>query len=201
MKVAWLLGWAVPEAWFAAIVCAAAPTVKSVFFSAEPDALDRLEQHGKFDAVVGYSLGSHLLLCERERASRLGEIALLAPIFAFVREENLGGRIVRTQVRYLARWLRIDPVTALADFYARAGLDVLPSSPLPSTATLTWGLEQLEQSRAELPLPDGWRAWCGADDALLDASGLAQLAPGLEVVAGATHHPARLIEAWAKGRA
>ncbi|HXA79673.1 MAG TPA: methyltransferase [Opitutaceae bacterium] len=198
VKIGWLLGWAVPATWFAPLVRQALPEAEHVFVAAEPDSLAQLEKAGPFDWVVGYSLGSLLLLREAARANRLGRVTLLAPIFAFPREAELGGRVAQTQVRQLSRWLRRDAPAALADFYARAGLDV-PPEPAPAVATdiLLWGLERLENDRAEPPLPAGWRAWCGASDALLDATRLCEIAPSVQIVAEATHHPAALLRAFA----
>jgi malonyl-CoA O-methyltransferase len=198
MKIGWLMGWAVPETWFAPLVRQVLPEAEHVFVAAEPDALAQLEKAGPFDWVVGYSLGSMLLLREAARTERLGRVALLAPIFAFPREAELGGRVAQTQVRQLSRWLRRDAPAALADFYARAGLDV-PPEPAPAAATdiLLWGLERLENDRTEPPVPEGWRAWCGTNDALLDAARLGELAPSVQIVAGATHHPAALLRAFA----
>jgi SAM-dependent methyltransferase len=199
MKIGWLMGWAVPEAWFAPLARQALPDAEHVFVAAEPDALAHLEKAGPFDWVVGYSLGSLLLLREAARANRLGRVALLAPIFAFPREMELGGRVAQTQLRQLSRWLRRDARAALVDFYARAGLDV-PPEPAPAAATdiLRWGLERLENDRAALPLPANWRAWCGVNDALLDAARLHSLAPSVQIVAGATHHPAALLRAFSE---
>ncbi len=197
MKIGWLMGWAVPEAWFAPLARSAFPVAEHVFVAAVPDALARLEKAGPLDWVAGYSLGSLLLLREVERARQIGPVALLAPIFAFPREAELGGRIAAGQVRSLARWLRRDPRAALVDFYARAGLDVPPEGALVPVEDLLWGLERLEKDRTEPPLPAGWPAWCGANDALLDVVRLQALAPSVRVVAGATHHPAGLLCAFA----
>ncbi len=197
MKVGWLLGWAVPEGWFAPLARAALPDTEHAFVEAGPDAMARLENAAPFDWVAGYSLGSLLLLREAARAGRLGRVALFAPIFAFSREAGLGGRVARAQVRQLARWLRVDARAALADFYARAGLDVPPDRAPAVIDDLLWGLDRLEKDRAEPPLPEGWRGWVGAGDALLDATGLHALSPAVQIVAGATHHPAALLHAFA----
>jgi len=55
------------------------------------------------------------------RAARLGRVALLAPILAFPREADLGGRIGLAEIRLLGRVLRQDREAALAGFYERAG--------------------------------------------------------------------------------
>lgn len=197
MKIGWVLGWAVPETWFAPLARAAVPAAEHVMVTPTADAVTRLEARGPFDWVVGYSLGTHLLLHDHARVSRLGKVALLAPIFAFPREAELGGRIAKTQVRQLARWVRREPSAALADFYQRAGLDIFAeTAAMQPVAELSWGLERLENGHVAPPLPAGWRAWCGVNDALLDVDRLQAVAPGIERVAAGTHHPEALLRAW-----
>ncbi|MBW8782243.1 MAG: hypothetical protein JF599_10210 [Verrucomicrobia bacterium] len=200
MKIGWVMGWAVPEVWFSAQVRAAFPDAEHFFFAPTEAALTGLEQAGPLDCVAGYSLGAHCLLAEAGRVARLGaRVTLLAPILAFPAEEALGGRVARTQVRYLARWLKRDRPAALADFYSRAGLDLTPEEAAElSMETLNAGLVRLEQGRVEPPVPDGWRLYLGDHDALLDATALARQLPGLVAVANGTHHPAALLRAWAE---
>ena len=195
MRIAWMLGWAAPEAWFAAIAREALPAAEHIFIPATAEAVGQLAAAGPCDWIAGYSLGTLLLLKEANRFAGQ-KVALLAPIFAFPSEEALGGRISRAQVRQLARWLRREPLAALADFYQRAGLDV-PAGLHPETnENLLWGLERLEKDRVEPPLPANWRAWCGSRDALLHADLLRVAGPTLSVVPEATHHPRALIQAW-----
>lgn len=198
MRMAWVMGWAVPEAWFAPIVYRAFPGAEHTFIPAEPETLIRLQSLPSCDHLVGYSLGAQMLLAAAARGLRLGRVTLLAPIFAFSREEALGGRVARTQVRHLARWVRRDAPVALADFYARAGLDVPPHlAPTTATEELLWGLRCLEQERIEPPPPPGWRLCCGTEDPLLEAERLDEIAPGTRRVPG-THHPAALLQAMAE---
>ena len=192
-----MLGWAVPEAWFGPMAREAFPRAEHVFIAAAPAALDQLEKGGAFDWTVGYSLGSLLLLGHAAKLSGR-RVALLAPIFAFPSEENLGGRISRTQVRRLAGWLKREPLAALADFYERAVLHVPPGLTPGTPENLLWGLERLEMNRVEPPLPPGWKAWCGAEDSLLDAGRLRALDPAVEIVPQGTHHPRLLIRALAE---
>ena len=199
-KIGWVLGWAVPEAWFAPLVRKEFPDTQHVFVAAIPDVFECLEATGPFDWIVGYSLGSLLLLGDVARAERLGRVALLAPTFAFPKEKNVGGRVAVVQLRQLARWLRRDPQAAIADFYQRAQLDVVLTEP-PSAAVLAdlaWGLERLEHNAVPPPLPVGWSAWCGSDDPLLEAVHLHELSPEIVVVPGGGHHPAALLRAFAK---
>ncbi len=198
MKMAWVLGWAVPEAWFAPLVYRAFRDAEHTFIPAGPEAATRIQALPSCDWLVGYSLGAQVLLAAAARGMSLGRVTLLAPIFAFPREEALGGRVARTQVRHLARWVRRDAPAALADFYARAGLDVPANLALPTaTEELLWGLGCLENERIEPPPPAGWRLWCGTEDTLLDAERLREIAPGTRRVPG-THHPAALLQAMAE---
>lgn len=198
MRLGWVLGWGIPEAWFAPMAWAAFPSAEHVFFAASANTPARLAAAGRFDRVVGYSLGTQLLLSAPAQLAA-ARVSLVAPIFAFPREEGLGGRISRTQVLHLARWLRRDPGAALVDFYARAALDVPPSlAPVETVADLEWGLDQLARWRVEPPLPSGWSAWCGADDSLLDPERLQALDARIVIVPGATHHPAALLRALAE---
>ena len=198
MRIGWVLGWAVPAAWFAAAAERAWPGAEHVCVPAAPGWVERLEAAGPLDRVGGYSLGALLLLGERGRlAARWPRAGLLAPVWAFPREAGRGGRVARAQVRALARWVRRDTWAARTDFYQRAGLGAVAGEVEP-VETLAWGLEQLE-TRAEPPgLPAGWFAAAGAEDALLDAAELARAEPALRVVAGAGHGPEALLHAWAQ---
>ncbi len=200
MRIAWILGWAVPEGWFAPLAQAAFPDAEHHFFAAEPNWLEQLRADGPWDVVAGYSLGTLLLLQEAEAVGQLTpRVVLLAPVLAFAQEEALGGKVPRTQVRYLARWVRRDPVAALADFYARAGLPGCElAGPLVCTEGLQWGLDKLAQDRFDAPWPRGWTGYVGAEDALLDAGVLVRMQPALNAVAGASHHPQALMHAWAR---
>jgi hypothetical protein len=198
MKMGWLLGWAIPESWFAEQVRAAFPAGEHHFFAAAPGALAQMAAAGPFDWVAGYSLGALILLLEADRAAALGQVALLAPIWAFPAEDKLGGRVARAQVRALAQWLRRDEAAAIADFYDRAGLEIPAGTTLAVPREhLLWGLTGLEKLRVDGGLPAGWRAWCGADDALIDAPQLQARVPELSLVPQATHEPARLLAAFA----
>jgi hypothetical protein len=200
-KIGWVLGWAVPETWFASLVRKEFPDASHVFVVASSQALERLEASGPFDWVVGYSLGSLLLLNAPARAEQLGRVALLAPIFGFSREKNVGGRVALAQLRQLGRWLRSEPLGALADFYQRAGLDIPAPTEKPSREKadeLLWGLERLECDVVKASMPTGWCAWCGADDPLLDAVRLREISPKTVVVPGGGHHPEALLRVFAE---
>jgi len=199
MKMAWVLGWAVPESWFEPLARAAFPGATHICVRPGPAALADLTGRGPFDWIAGYSLGSLLLLLDPARAQSLGRVALLAPVFGFPSELGLGGRIRRVQVSLTARRLRFDAPGALAQFRALAGLEVADQAGEPDRLEdLLWGLERLEHDQVPPRLPAGWLAWCGEWDALLDAARLRELVPEVAVVPGATHHPASLLRAFAE---
>jgi hypothetical protein len=192
----WVLGWAIPLEWFRPLVEAAFPAVRHTLVPPTPHAWEDLESGGRpFDRVWGYSLGSQLLLAEPRRAAALGPVSLLAPIWTFPAEAGQGGRVPRTNLRALRRAFRLNPAEALTQFYAAAQLDIAPAP--AAVAAGEWGLEQLAHVALSPQLPDGWQAWCGDDDALLDAARLQCLVPQLNRVPGATHHPRALLAAAA----
>jgi hypothetical protein len=199
MRIGWISGWAVPESWFAGQARGALPAAEHVVVGTRAGAVEALLRRGPFDRVCGYSLGSHLLLSQASALPPGCPVSLLAPIWSFCSEEDRGGKISRTQIRLLARWLRTDLAAALLDFYSRSGLGHGAWS-LESVAAedLPWGLEVLAASSMEPRLPKGWSAWCGSDDALIDANRLRDLEPRVKIVSGVTHHPAGLLRALAE---
>jgi hypothetical protein len=198
MRIGWILGWAIPEPWFSPQVQAVFPGEEHHCFRPAPGVVDQLAAAGPFDWVAGYSLGSQVLLLDADRVAALGKIALLAPIWALAAEEGFGGRVARAQIRALAQWLRRDEAAAIADFYDRAGLEVPTDGPAPADREqLLWGLAALEKRRVDGGLPAGWRAWCGQDDALIDARRLQERVPEVVIVPRATHEPGALLAAFA----
>ena len=198
MRIAWLLGWAVPAEWFSAEAGRALPQAEHVCVPAAPDWRARLESLPACDALGGYSLGTLLLLGARGWvAERWTTVGLLAPIWAFPSEAGRGGRVPRSQLKALSGRVRRDPAKACADFREWAGIGAAQGDAGPPE-TLRWGLEQLDVLSAEPGLPEGWNAYAGGQDTLLDASGLAREAPGLRVIDGAGHEPMPLFRAWAE---
>ena len=200
MKMGWVLGWAVPVPWFARYAKDIFPGNTHVFVEPGRDVWECLEKESPFDSLGGYSLGAQLLLENPERASRLSaKIGLFAPVFAFALEAGLGGKIPRTNIRYLSRWLRREKDSALADFYRRAGLNVPGTlGSTISTSVLEWGLSHLEICEVRPPAPKAWKLYCGTTDSLLDSERLAQIDPSVLQVPRASHDPEMLLRAWAR---
>lgn len=203
MKMAWMLGWAVPTTGFAVEARKHFPTAHHTFFAATPEAIDRLAVAGPWDVITGYSLGTHLILREAGRVAALApRVGLLAPIFGFTQDLGLGGRIARPQVRALSRWVRRDRPAALVDFYTQAGLSFTAEGAAGlALEDLLWGLTVLETSGVEPVLPAGWQAWVGERDTLFDAAILAEQCPTVTVLKDASHRPDELLAAWAQALA
>lgn len=201
MRIAWILGWAVPEAWFAPLARAEFPQAEHRFFAASPNWLAQVCAEGPWDVIAGHSLGTLLMLKDSGAVSRLApNVVLFSPVFAFPREQAMGGRMALAQVHYLARCLKTDRSAALADFYLRAGLTGCVADDAPA-GLLQWGLERLAEDWVEPPMPEGWQAFVGSEDTLLDAEELRLVYPLIVRVAAGTHHPEALIRAWAESLA
>ena len=197
MRVAWLLGWAVPPGWFSAEAARMMPGAEHVCVPAAPNWRSRLESLPACDALGGYSLGALLLLGARGWvAERWARVGLLAPIWAFPAEAGRGGLVPRAHLDALSRRVRRDPEKACSDFREWAGLGSAQGES-GSPETLSWGLEQLASRATEPGMPESWRAFVGDRDLLLDAPALGRETPGLRVVGGAGHAPAPLLAAWA----
>jgi hypothetical protein len=178
------------------------------------------------DLIVAWSLGAWRVLDDASRGNTFpGRVWLLAPFLAFCAEDNLGGKVSRTQTRWLRRWMQRDPAAALEDFRQRAGLEGLADgrSPLPAhpdplktgqptpaplpelpygTAELLGGLDALAEPASPAlrawvtgGLPIGWRAAVGGADPLLDGAAVCRAIPGCALARNATHEPAALLAA------
>lgn len=196
MRVAWILGWAVPETWFAPLARAELPQAEHHFFAASPNWLAQVCAEGAWDVIAGHSLGTLLLLKEASAVSRLApHVVLFSPVFGFPKEQWLGGRVPLIQVKLFARRLKTNRAALLGDFYAQAGLTACVPDEAPA-GMLQWGLERLAEDRVEPVLPAGWCAYAGSEDTLLDAAELQRLEPRVRIIGGATHHPVVLMQSW-----
>ncbi|MGE9295235.1 MAG: alpha/beta fold hydrolase, partial [Puniceicoccales bacterium] len=150
---------------------------------------------GGYDRLLGYSLGSLLILRERETLPTI-PTTLFAPILDFKAESGQGGRIEARRLPILLRWLKRDPMAALVDFYQQAGLRPrLQAAELPyNLADLQWGIEQLRDLNSTPPDSEV-TAFIGTEDRLIDAQRLQACWPGVQVVPGVGHDLEALLEA------
>lgn len=198
--MAWVMGWGIPEAWFAKRAREVFPAAEHCYVSPNEGWRRALDNCGETQWTIGYSLGAQLML--RSIDSIAGSIALLAPFISFPSEAHQGGRVARTQVRHLDRWIKRDRNGALNDFYSRAGLPGLHAEELStSTEDLAWGLKQLSEEcklLVDVHERTGPVILIGGErDALLDTQEVAGHLSGLDIVSGAGHDPLPLMRAFA----
>lgn len=159
------------------------------------------------DVTIAWSLGAWRVLEAASRGVEFpGMVLLLAPFVAFPAEAGLGGKCSATQVKFLRRWLRRDPLAAIADFHRRAGLsgsvaraarphadnqtgDEARGTPAPHLPyVLSDLIEGLDRLAGDAPpglrefaasgLPRNWQAFIGDADPLLDAGAVRCSLPG-----------------------
>lgn len=203
----WLGGWGVAPELVRDRLARALPAADITVLPPTRRSLDAVLDAPDDIALGGWSLGAHLLL----RAWLDGRLApgrrvrLVCPFLAFPAEAGQGGRVAATQVKFLRRWLRTDPLAALADFHRRAGLALPTPTALPySSEELAEGLEILESSAPVAGptfhlSPGTCHLFAGALDPLVDSDRLAQLIPGLTVLPGAGHDLADFVREIAAG--
>lgn len=193
MKIGWLGGWGISLAEMGPIAVAHAPEAEHLIY---PPVVGAAENLVGCDAVIGWSLGARLLLEAAARGVPLPTKALLiAPFTSFCSEHSKCGRASETQVRWLRRWMDTAPAAALADFRQRAGLPAVSTTELPyEREHLLAGLDLLAEPAGislitfgRQGLPEGWEAYVGADDPLLDPAGVAQSILGVQIVEQAGH--------------
>lgn len=193
-KWLWISGWGIPPAWFSEIVTQAIPDGTHRVIPPGPNALHAIKSE-TFDHLGGFSLGAFLLLQNAENLS--APALLLSPFFGYTSEMECGGKIRKTQIRYLARSLQRQPLAALADFYERINLPIPPPDELPyPLEDLLWGLDTLANQQLPPGLPQNWTGLIGSSDPLLDAKQIKKQEPSLTIVPDAGHDPAALLRAW-----
>jgi hypothetical protein len=194
MKIGWIGGWGISLEELRPIAVAHAPEAQHLIY---PPVLGAAENLVTCDAVIGWSLGAHLLYEAAARGVKLPARALLiAPFTSFGSEHGKCGKVSESQVRWLRRWLEKEPLTALADFRHRAGLPLMPEAKLPyELGHLLAGLDLLAEpagisliSYARQGLPQGWEAFVGSEDSLLNPEGVCQSIQGCQIIDGLGHH-------------
>lgn len=194
-------GWAVPPKWFHSQIEKYFSDAKiSVLYPSNPgdsEEAERLLKSNKSDLYLGYSLGSLWLMLYQKLLPPSSILAVLAPVLAFTRERNRGGKTPETKLKYLVRQLKRCPKvpSPLKNFYSDAGIQIsdtwLPK--VPGNEVLLKGLEFLQNA----PLPEienlNAIALVGNEDNFLDGDKLKEYFPQLEIIASAGHSPELLL--------
>jgi hypothetical protein len=199
-------GWALPTEWFQEQIENSFPQAKiNVLYPSEPDDSQEAEcllKSFHADLYIGYSLGSLWLMTYQEMLPKTAVKAVLAPVLAFARERNRGGKTLETKLKYLARKLGRNPEdpSPLLEFYSDAGIH-LPNMWLkrvPDNKVLLKGLEFLQYA----PVPSfdlkGYVALVGKKDGFLDGGDLKHHIPQLEIIPEANHAPEPLLKRLAE---
>lgn len=200
MKITAISGWAIPTEWFS-------EQIEKYFKDSEINVIyptnpfDAEEARRKInekpaDLYLGYSLGSLWMFRHRDLFPKTSIKAVLAPILAFTREYNMGGKTTTTQLNYLIKLLkRSNLEDPLVDFYANCEIPfpkVLLRT-LPSRSILIKGLEFLQSVIASKNSVLDYKVVVGDNDVFLDAFKLKNLIPQAEIVSGAGHAPGQLL--------
>ncbi len=196
-----ICGWALPPGWFREQVENAFPNakVKVLYPSLPGDILEArdLLASSKADLYIGYSLGSLWLMTHQEYLPDHSVKAVLAPILAFTRERNRGGKTPETKLKYLMKQLKRNPedLSPLLEFYADNEIH-FPEARLkevPARGILVNGLEFLQCAPAPEIGLEAFIGLVGGKDRLLDEVQLKAHLPQLEIIREAGHAPDLLL--------
>ncbi|NIQ00251.1 MAG: hypothetical protein GWM98_07290 [Nitrospinaceae bacterium] len=202
IKITGICGWALPEDWFAQVI-------ESRFPDAQVEArhpnnpwdeqeASALLENSSPDLVIGYSLGSLWLLHHKDKIPPRTVIGLMAPILAFPREKNAGGKTPLGKLKYQKKILRQaeDFHSALKGFFDLSGINLPePNRGLPySRETLIQGLEFLETVEVPPDSTHGCIVVSGNRDALLDGRWLKNHIPHMTLVEDSDHSPHKLLD-------
>ena len=112
MRITAVSGWAIATEWFS-------EQIQKYFIDSEINVIypsnpfDTEEARRQLyekpaDLYLGYSLGSLWMFRHRELFPKKSIKAVLAPILAFTKEHDMGGRTTSTQLNYLIKLLKKD---------------------------------------------------------------------------------------------
>ena len=205
MKITAVSGWAIPTEWFS-------EQIQKYFVDSEinviypSDPFDSEEARIKLnekpaDLYLGYSLGSLWMFRHRHLFPKTSIKAVLAPILAFTKEHDMGGKTTSTQLNYLIKLLqRNDNENPLVDFYANCDIPFprILLKTLPSRSILIKGLEFLQSVNASKNSVFDFKVIVGENDIFLDAIKLKNLIPQTQIVTGAGHAPDQLLSKLAR---
>jgi hypothetical protein len=206
LKITAVSGWAIATEWFHDRIAHSFPhaRIKVIYprYPGSPDEAKELLSGQTSDLYIGYSLGSLWLLHHRLYLPQSATKALLAPILAFTKEHDLGGKTTITQLKYLVKLLKSSSgeTNALMDFYTRCNFK-LPESwkdNIPDHQTLVRGLEFLGNMVVPAASAEGFLAIIGEEDNFLDPIMLKCKLPQLDIVKNTGHEPEQLLEHLAR---
>ena len=194
-------GWALPQEWFHGLIEDSFPKAKiNVLYPSQPGNAKEAEyllKSTKADIYIGYSLGSLWLMTYQKMLAQASVKAVLAPVLAFSREREKGGKTPETKLKYLIRKLKRNPhdPSPLREFYASAKIHFSESwlKNIPEHQVLLNGLEFLQIAPVPIIEDQNFVALVGKEDRFLDGNELKHHLPQLEIVSKAGHSPGPLL--------
>ena len=205
MRITAISGWAIPTEWFSEQIGKYFVNSEiNVIYPSNPFDIEEARKKIKekpADLYLGYSLGSLWMFRHRELFPKKSIKAVLAPILAFTKEHDMGGKTTSSQLNYLIKMLkRSDDENPLVDFYSSCDIPFprILLKTLPSRSILIRGLEFLQSVIASKNLVFDFKVIIGDNDIFLDAIKLKNLIPQTEIVSGAGHAPDKLLSKLAQ---
>ena len=205
MRITAISGWAIPTEWFSEQIGKYFVNSEiNVIYPSNPFDIEEARKkinEKPADLYLGYSLGSLWMFRHRELFPKKSIKAVLAPILAFTKEHDMGGKTTSSQLNYLIKMLkRSDDENPLVDFYSSCDIPFprILLKTLPSRSILIRGLEFLQSVIASKNLVFDFKVIIGDNDIFLDAIKLKNLIPQTEIVSGAGHAPDKLLSKLAQ---
>ncbi|MBC8283964.1 MAG: hypothetical protein H8E32_09140 [Nitrospinae bacterium] len=199
-------GWAIPRSWYAEQIKQAFPnSVVQIVYPENPEE----EEEAKYilnrypsKLFIGYSLGSLWLLKHQAYLPPNCDKAILAPILAFLKKSNLGGKTSETQLEYLIKILkgRQSKSEVLQNFFFHANLPFPETQidEIPDREILIKGLEFLKNNSVIGKETNDFLSIIGENDTFIDAESLKRHIPQLKILKGTGHSPTALLMQLAK---
>lgn len=178
MKILWIGGWAIPSSILNNLVISTFPSHDHLCIHPHEKFSEIIYTY-KPDTIVGYSLGATLLLNTPNPQNQY----LIAP-FLNIKEAT---QIHNTQLMFLLKWLKNDPLNAINDFYQRAQLPFPKLTNLPYLLPdLIWGIETLISTQNTLIHPNK-KILLGDKDPLINPKFFAQYTPKPTILLNTNH--------------
>ncbi len=180
MKVLWIGGWAIASSTIEAIVSKVLPKLNHLCIHPHEGYLESIDNYNP-DILIGYSLGATLLL---DTSFTSLEQYLIAPFL------NIEGatQVNNTQLKYLLKWLKNDPIRAINDFYKRSQLCLPELKELPYPLhDLIWGIEALIKTKT-ITIDFSKQIFLGNRDPLINQNFFLKYGPNSVVCGDADHN-------------
>ena len=193
MKITWLTGWSIPTDRQLIAAQEQFPDCEHTCIHPNKDAIDKVLASG-YDHLIGYSLGTALILDSLKKFKDTKNITLITPILDFRKESDLGGRASAGQVQMLMGPLKFAPVMAINAFYKQAKIDLTIKELPYSKEDLIWGLNFLLNHSVQPTNREFNQVLLGEHDRLLDSQKLATLMPNSKIIPAAGHDTRGFLE-------